>query len=336
MSLYHSVKMGSLEVPGNLFLAPVAGYTERAFRSICIDQGADFTCTELISSEALTRDSVKTESLILRADNEKRYAVQLFGSSPEVMAAAVAELARFKPDVIDINCGCPVPKVVKTGAGSALLRDCVGLGKLVAAVKKAIDSFLGGIPLSVKIRSGWDEGSINYRETAQVCVDAGADLVALHARTRAQQYAGKADWDHIGDLSSRLSVPVIGSGDLFTPEDAQALLEQTGCAGLMFARGAMGNPFIFSETKSLLREGSYTKTPAEIRIQTGFHQLQLLALDRGEAIACKEMRKQFCSYTKGMDGGASLRNRLVHAETIGDYREILAAAQLLASDSEQA
>lgn len=326
MPLYRPLAIGSLELPGNLFQAPVAGYSDRAFRSICIEQGADFTCTELVSSEALVRASAKTEYLLLRAENERRYAVQLFGADPEVMARAAALLAPHGPDAVDINCGCPVPKVVKTGAGSALLRTPALLGRIVEAVAAASAAHLGGVPVTVKIRSGWDASSVNYRETARIAVEAGAALVALHSRTRAQGYSGTADWSHIADLSSRLSVPVVGSGDLFSPEAGERMLRETGCAGIMFARGAMGNPFIFAETRALLATGRYEPLPAADRLAAGLRQLELLARDLGEGPACREMRKQFCAYTKGLEGGAALRNKLVHAESIARYRAILAPA----------
>lgn len=329
MGLYRPVSIGKVFLPGNLFLAPVAGYSDRAFRSVCVEQGADFSCTELISSEALTRDSKKTEALIRRADNEKAYAVQLFGSDPATMAKAVALLAPFAPEVVDLNCGCPVPKVVKTGAGAALSRDPDRLGRIVEAMVRASAEHLGGTPVTVKIRSGWDESSINYRESARVAVEAGAVLVALHARTRVQAYAGKADWSHLADLTTRVSVPVIGSGDLFSPEAAERMLRETGCAGLMFARGAMGNPFIFAETKDLLVRGSYEPVPPLERMRTALRQLGLLAADSGEEYACREMRKQFCAYSKGIPGGAAVRNKLVRASTMIEYRKILSEANLL-------
>jgi nifR3 family TIM-barrel protein len=290
---------------------------------VCVDLGADFTCTELISSEALVRDSAKTGLLVKRAENELRYAVQLFGADPDTMARAAGMLSRFHPEAVDINCGCPVPKVTKTGAGSALLKDPLRLGRVVSAVVEASRRYLGGVPVTVKIRSGWDESSINYRETARVSVESGAVLVALHARTRAQAYAGSAEWAHIADLASILKVPVIGSGDLFSPEAAERMLRETACAGVMFARGAMGNPFIFADAKALLACGSYEPAPPKLRLLTGLRQLRLLALDMGEAPACREMRKQFCAYTKGIPGGAALRNRLVHAETIIEYEKLL-------------
>ncbi|MDR1177393.1 MAG: tRNA dihydrouridine synthase DusB, partial [Spirochaetaceae bacterium] len=304
MTLYRPVKIGALEIPGNLFLAPVAGYTDRAFRSVCAAWGADFSFTELVSAEALVRTAnkglSKTEKLLVRGDGEKRYGIQLFGSDPLVMARAAALLEDFHPDAVDINSGCPVPKVIKTGAGAALIRDPSRLAALVSPVVKVCETRLGGIPVTVKIRSGWDSGSINYRETAAAAVEAGAALVSLHGRTRAQGYGGKSDWSHIADLASRLPVPVIGSGDLYTPEDALRMLGETGCAGVMFARGALGNPFIFSAAKSLLTGGGYSWPETEVRLRTALKQLELLAGDIGESLACREMRKQVCAYTKGI------------------------------------
>jgi nifR3 family TIM-barrel protein len=315
--------MGSLVIPGNLFLAPVAGYSDRAFRSLCIEQGANFTSTELVSSEALIRGGVKTEYLLRRAANEERYAIQLFGADGGVMYRAAGLLAPWRPDAVDINCGCPVPKVIKTGAGSALMRNPGVLGRVVEAVVRASAESLGGAPVTVKLRSGWDAGSINYRECARIAVEAGAALVSLHPRTRAQGYAGLSNWSHIADLVSRLPVPVAGSGDLFTPEDAGRMLRETGCGAVMFARGAMGNPFIFSAVRALLRGEAYTPPDREERLKTAFRQLVFLVRDMGENAACREMRKQFCAYTRGISGSAALRNRLIHADTIEEYRIIL-------------
>jgi nifR3 family TIM-barrel protein len=323
MELYHPITMGPLVIPGNFFLAPVAGYSDRAFRSLCIDQGANFTSTELVSSEALIRRGVKTEYLLRRADNEERYAIQLFGADEEVMYRAAGLLAPWRPDAVDINCGCPVPKVIKTGAGSALMRNPDALGRVVEAVVRASEESLGGAPVTVKIRSGWDAGAINYRECARIAVEAGAALVSLHPRTRAQGYGGRSDWSHIADLASRLPVPVAGSGDLFTPEDAERMLRETGCGAVMFARGAMGNPFIFSATRARLGGKDHTPPDREERLKTALRQLGLLARDMGERAACREMRKQFCAYTRGISGGAALRNRLIHADTLEEYRIIL-------------
>jgi nifR3 family TIM-barrel protein len=336
MNFYHPVKIGSLELPGNLFLAPVAGYTDRAFRSICAEEGACFSFTELVSAEALYRNfgryglgecaqtSGKTTAanLVRRGENEKRYAIQLFGAESESIYKAASLLAPLKPDAVDINAGCPVPKVVKNGAGSALMKNPSGIGKIVEAAVRASRENLGSVPVTIKIRSGWDSKSLNYAECARIAVEAGAAMVTLHPRTRAQNYGGKSDWLHITNLVSRLSVPVTGSGDLYTPEDARQMLKETGCAAVMFARGAAGNPFIFSQTHSLSEEGSWQPAPVSARINTFMRHLEMLAADIGGRTACLEMRKQFCAYTKGITGGAALREKAVHAETIEEYRRI--------------
>ena len=327
--MYHPVKIGPLELPGNLFLAPVAGFTDRAFRSICTGYGADFTCTELCSSEALIRGGKASFNIIRRGENEKCYAIQLFGHDPEVMYRAAQLLHPFRSEAVDINCGCPVHKVVKTGAGSALMKDPLLLGKITRAVVKASRETLGDIPVTVKMRSGWDLQHLNYRECARIAAEEGAAMVTLHPRTKSQAYGGKSDWTLISDLVSRLNIPIAGSGDLFSPEDAKRLLGETGCAAVMFARGAEGNPFIFPATRSYLTNGVWEEPAFEERLSVAFRHLILLSGDIGEKAACLEMRKQFCAYTKGPPGqkgergAAALRNRLVKAETIEDYKRIL-------------
>jgi len=356
-NLYHPVKIENLEIPGNLFLAPVAGYTDRAFRSICAEEGACFSFTELVSAEALYRNfsryglgkeiyaannndvlavipdktrfvknvklpALTAINLVKRGENEKLYAIQLFGADSEAIYKAASLLAPLKPDALDINCGCPVSKIVKNGAGSALMKDPSKLGKITAAAVRASRETLGGIPVTVKIRSGWDSSSINYAECARIAVEEGAAMISLHPRTRAQNYGGKSDWLHITDLVSRLQVPVTGSGDLYTPEDAQRMLRETGCAAVMFARGAMGNPFIFSATRSYLENGTWQPVLFSKRITTALRHLEMLAGDIGEKTACLEMRKQFCAYTKGIPGGAALRDKAVHAGTIAQYHQL--------------
>ncbi|MDR1308098.1 MAG: tRNA-dihydrouridine synthase [Treponema sp.] len=357
--LYHPVTIGSLELPGNLFLAPAAGYTDRAFRSICAEAGADLTFTELVSAEALTRrpelyglpglspgakpgipPRADSACLVRRGEAEKRYGVQLFGAQPDTLGRACALLKPLEPDVVDLNAGCPVPKVVKSGAGSALMRDPARLGRAVEAMVRSSRESLGNVPVTVKIRAGWDAASRNYAECARIAVEAGAAMVSLHPRTRTQGYGGTSDWSLIADAAGRLSVPVCGSGDLYTPEDARRMLEETGCAAVMFARGAMGNPFIFTLTKTLLgapgvppedpgTTGLQAARLRAARLRAGLRHLEMLAEDLGETRACLEMRRQFCAYTKGiagrpgMPGGAALREKIVHARTIAEYREIL-------------
>ena len=338
MSLYRPVKIGSLQLPGNLFLAPLAGYTERAFRSICTEQGANLGFTELISAEALYRNPAhyglgnQTDAeaavpaainLISRGENEKHYGIQLFAGNPQAIYKAALLLAPLKPDVLDINSCCPVTKVVKNGAGAALMREPAILGKVVEAAVQASRERLGGIPVTIKILSGWDFGAINYAECARIAVEAGAAMVSLHPRTRSQMYEGKSNWAYIADLVTRISVPVAGSGDLYTPQDAQRMLKETSCAAIMFARGCMGNPFIFSAARSQLTEGKWEAASFPARIAIAMRHLEQLAVYIGERSACLEMRKQFCAYTKGLTGGAALREKLVHAATIAEYQRII-------------
>ena len=325
MMAYHPVKIGNLELGGNIFLAPVAGYSDRSFRSICVEHGAAFTYTEMVSAEALVRKNVKTETLMRRADNEAAYAVQIFGGDAETVAAGTKIIIeKTNCECVDINCGCPVPKIVKTGAGSALTREPERLYKVAKAAVEAAE----GVPVTVKIRSGWDENHITWKEAARAAIDAGVSAITMHARTRAQGYEGKADWAKLKELAALAAgkIPVFGSGDLFSPEDAARMLNETGCDGVMFARGAMGNPFIFDKTIRLLTEGRYDEIPVQKRIETGFQELLRLADDIGEKSACLEMRKRFCAYSKGMNGGAAIREKIVKAQSIADYKALFGSA----------
>jgi len=320
MSLYHPVKIGNVELKGNLFLAPVAGYSDSAFRSVCVENGACFTYTEMVSAEALVRKNIKTETLMARAYNEKAYAVQIFGGEEQVMSEATQiVLEKTHCEVIDINCGCPVPKIIKSGAGSELTRDPEKLYRIASAVVKATK-----VPVTVKIRSGWDSKSITWKEAAQAALEAGVSAITIHPRTRAQGYEGHSDWGIMRQLVEFIDgrIPVFGSGDLFKPEDAKKMLEETGVDALMFARGAMGNPFVFRDTTSLLQTGSYEPLPPEVRIKTGFAELERLAAQTSEKHACLEMRKRFSAYSKGIQNGAALRLQIVHAETIQSYKDI--------------
>jgi nifR3 family TIM-barrel protein len=293
----------------------------------------------MVSTEALIRNNAKTELLMQRALNELQYAVQIFGSTPDSMAEAACLVQQtMHAEVIDINCGCPVPKIVKTGSGSALTRDPDKLGAIVKAVKNALSDLsietnnvslphLPPPPVTVKIRSGWDSSSLSWKEAALAALENGADAITIHPRTRAQGYEGKADWTILAQLVELINnrIPVFGSGDLFTPEDAKNMLEQTHCDAIMFARGAMGNPFIFEQTKEYLLTGKYTEITPATRIKTGLKELSLLINDKGEKIACREMRKRFCSYTKGLDGGSELRKGIVSSETYENYVKILSS-----------
>jgi len=317
--LFHPVKIGTITIPGNLFLAPLAGFTDQAFRSICISNGASFTFTEMVSAEALARGSEKTQNLMRRAENEKLLGIQIFLSNADTAKRAIPEILKANPTVIDINCGCPVPKVVKNGAGSALMQNPKKIEEIISVLTDNTD-----IPITVKFRTGWDLNSINYLDFAESAVKGGASLLTMHARTRSQGYSGEADWESLKQLKSNFDIPVIGSGNVICAEDALQMLETTGVDGILFARGAIGNPFIFEKTKQLLMG----KDPGETdnisnKISTAMEHLSLSIHYKGETIACREMKKQLCSYTKGQEGSAALRNRIVRAETTEEYKEIL-------------
>jgi tRNA-dihydrouridine synthase B len=317
--LFHSVRIGSLEVPGNVWLAPMAGYTDAAFRSVCVTHGAPLCFTEMLSAEALSRNNGTTLRLLRRAPNEHLLGFQIFAADAATAAAGVRRIASMAPAIIDLNCGCSVPKVLKTGCGAALLRKPQLIGSMVAAMRAETD-----IPVTVKLRSGWDGGSINYLACAEEAVRSGASLVTLHARTRAQEFGGKARLEHITALKASCPVPVFGSGDLFSPQDCKVMLEQTGCDGVMIARGCLGNPFIFDQTEALLKA---QRTPPSIdarqRLFAALEHLKMLSDSVGEEKACRDMRKHFIAYTKGMESGAVIRQSVVNAETVADYQEIV-------------
>ncbi len=329
--LYKAIQIGPLKLAGNLFLAPVAGYSDRAFRSICVDWGADHTCTEMVSSEAFVRNSEKTEALIARADNEKTYSVQIFGSKPEFMAeTAKLIVEKYQPDCIDVNCGCPMAKITKTGAGSALMNNVPLLYDILDKVNKSLEPY--SVPLTLKIRSGYSADNMNWKEVSQAAIDAGVKMLAFHPRTRNQMYSGKANWDLLAELvefAKPYNIPIFGSGDLFSPEDAKKMLESTGCDGVMFARGAMGNPFIFQQTKDLLCKDSVSEISMIQKIETGLKELDLLCEEKSEERACMEMRKRIVSYTKGLQGGADLRRKLVECTTKAEYKNLLNTIEIL-------
>ena len=322
---YHSVSIGNLNLDGNLFLAPVAGYSDCAFRHLCKRGGANFSYTEMVSAEALVRGSGKTQELMVRAPDEDKYAVQIFGGNPETVAKAALIVAeRVNPEVIDINAGCPVPKIIKSGAGSALTRDPERLFEVVSQTKKSLSEAGKNIPVTVKIRSGWDSSNLTWKEAAEASLKAGADAITLHPRTRAQGYEGKADWSLLAELVKLVDgkIPVFASGDIFSPESVKACLEQTGVDGVMFARGAMGNPFIFDETNRFLLTGEKYSTPPEVRISAGMEELDILIKIKGEVTACREMRKRFCAYSKGLEKASQMRASIVSANTRADFAAI--------------
>ncbi len=318
-SLYRPVGIGKLLLPGNLFLAPLAGFTDRAFRGVAAEWGADLTYTEMISCEAVFRDNAKTLPMMERDPREERYAIQLFTGTVEAAEKSLERVLSFQPSLIDLNCGCPVPKIIKSGAGSALMKTPDRIASLVKVLSVGHDT-----PVTVKIRTGWDAWSLNYREAAEKAVEAGAAAVTIHGRTRSQGYGGKADWQPLRELVEALPVPVFGSGDLFTPDDARRMLEETGCAGIMFARGAIGNPFIFRNTRHLLETGEEAPPQSlTIKMETALSQYISSLSYLSEQRASKEIRKHLCAYTKGIPGSSALRNDLVHGETRSEIEKLI-------------
>lgn len=324
-SLYHPVRIGSVLIPGNIFLAPLAGYTDRTFRSVCRSFGADFTYSEMVSAEGVARESEKTDPLMRRAAGEELFAIQIFMGDVDPVKRCLERLLTFSPTIIDINCGCPVPKVVKIGAGSQLMRTPASLYEIVSYITANCD-----VPVSVKFRLGWDQDAISWEKTAAAALEGGASMLTMHARTRAQGYAGTADWSQLKNLKLWTSghssqIPIFGSGDLFTAEDAKNMLSQTEIDGVMFARGAIGNPFIFREAKALLQGKPVPPPPSVMeRKQTIKLHLEQLAADIGEAPACREMRKHVCAYLKGIPFAGQVKQSVVQASTITDYEQALA------------
>ncbi len=326
-NLYHPVTIGNTLVRGNLFLAPLAGYTDVPFRSLCIEMGADMTYTEMVSAEGLFREGEKTLALLEKAPNEQAYAVQLFMGNTESLPGALEQLQAYEPSFIDINCGCPVPKVTKTGAGSSMMKNPPLITEIVQMITRAIPT-----PVSVKFRTGWDANSQNYLEFAQAALDGGAAMLTLHARTRAQGYAPFADWTKLRVLKEYCmkkgyNVPIFGSGDLFHAEDAKKMLQETGIDGVMFARGAIGNPFIFTQARDILEGREARAVSLAERISIILRHLDLMIAHYGEKSACTQMRKHTCSYLKGIANTAAIKQEIVKASKREDYVEAMQRLQ---------
>ena len=311
------MKIKDLSFQSKLFLAPLAGYSDAAFRHICHEFGSAAAVTEMVSAEGLARDSAKTENLLKRYPGEEKLIIQLFGPDKDPFQRACEKVMEYKPDMIDVNCGCPVPKVVKTGAGSALMKDPKKIKEIVSVLIEETH-----LPISVKFRLGWEVEKENYIEFAEAAAEGGASAFTLHARTRSQGYSGEADWSHIRKLKEHFKdsgIVIFGSGDIFSPEAAVKMLAETGADGVMFARGAIGNPFIFQETKDLINNGCYTKpSKAELK-STIIKHLDYMIEEEGERTAVKEMRKHICAYMKGIEGGNKIKVKAVEAKSREEY-----------------
>ena len=326
------MKLGNTEIKGKAVLAPMAGVTDRAFRELCVGFGAAYCTSEMVSAKGLIMSDRKTSALLAISEAERPMALQLFGYEPEVMAEAAKIAAEHSPAAIDINMGCPAPKIAGNHSGSALMKDPALCGRIVEAVVKAVD-----IPVTVKIRKGWDSSSVNAVEVARACEAAGASMIAVHGRTRAQMYAPPADWEIIAAVKNAVSVPVTGNGDIYTAKDAMRMLEQTGCDLVMVGRGALGNPWIFREINSQYELERPVSPPGIYERMTVMNRhIGKLCEYKGENVGMREARKHTAWYMRGIKGAAKLRVMCGELRAFSDMRELTKQALIFASGLSEA
>lgn len=313
------IKIGTVDIPNPAVLAPMAGVTDPPFRAIVKEFNPGLVCGEMISAMALHYDSQKTREMIQIKPFEKPVSIQIFGSDPQIMAEAAAFIAGEGADIIDINMGCPVSKVVKSGEGAALLKNLPLAAEIIRSVVRSVS-----IPVTVKFRLGWDSSRIVAPELARIAQEQGAAAVTLHARTREQFYQGKANWEEIAELKRQVSIPVIGNGDVDSPEAAKAMMKQTGCDGVMIGQAALGRPWIFGQVVSFLEEGRLLPDPPiDRQFQVIKKHLQLQIEYSGEHRGLLEMRKHLSWYFKGLPGAAKMRDKVNTLTTMESLREAL-------------
>ena len=313
------MKIGNVELKNAIALAPMAGVTDLPFRLLCKEQGCGLMYTEMVSAKALLYKNRNTKPLLETRPEEGPVAVQLFGSDPEIMSEMALQLEEGPYAIIDVNMGCPVPKIVNNGEGSALMKDPKLAEQILTAMVKKLHK-----PVTVKFRKGFNDSNINAVEFAKMAESCGVAAVAVHGRTREQYYSGKADWDIIRQVKETVGIPVIASGDIFTPEDAAACLEQTGCDGLMLARGVRGNPWLFHQIREYLEHGTLEAKPSrEEMVQMILRHARMLIECKGELMAMREMRKHVAWYTAGYPGSASLRRRVNEIEKYEDLERLI-------------